>query len=69
MNNLKIEYYATYVEEVDCTIVWQYMYFGDDTAADNHEPIQTAIVGWYHGEPNDNDTKHYSNSTVIATYC
>lgn len=61
MNELKTEIYTTYVEGYDRTIVWQEMYLGD-------LHLQTTIMGWYYGEPDDEATKQYSNSTIIAQY-
>ena len=61
MNELKTEIYTTYVEGYDRTIVWQEMYIGE-------EPLQTAILGWYYGQPNDEATKQFSDSSIIAQY-
>ena len=68
---LKRDIEVTYIEEIDCTIVWQYMYLEEERHGQpdiEHIPVQQAILGWYHGEPNEADTKHYSNSTVIGDY-
>ena len=61
MNEVKTEVYTTYIEGYDRTIVWQELLVGELV-------VQTAILGWYYGEPDDAATKQYSNSSVIAQY-
>lgn len=68
---LKREIHATYIEEIDCTVVWQYMYLEEERHGQpdiDHEPVQQTILGWYHGEPTDEDTERYSNSTITGDY-
>lgn len=68
---LKREIQATYVEEIDCTVVWQYMYLEEERHGQpdvEHEPVQQTILGWYHGEPTEANTKQYSNSTITSDY-
>lgn len=68
---LKREIQATYVEEIDCTVVWQYMYLEEERHGQpdiDHEPVQQTILGWYHGEPDDESTKRYSSSTITGDY-
>lgn len=68
---LRRDIHATYVEEVDCTVVWQYIYLEEERHGQpdlDHEPVQTTILGWYHGEPEDDATEHFSCSTLVADY-
>lgn len=68
---LKRDITTTYIEEMDCTVIWQYIYLEETRHGQpdlNHEPIQQTIVGWYHGEPNAEATKQFSQSTMIADY-
>lgn len=68
---LKRDIDVTYIEEIDVTVVWQYMYLEEERHGQpdlEHIPVQQTILGWYHGEPNAADTKHYSNSTIIGDY-
>lgn len=68
---LKRDIQATYIEEIDCTVVWQYMYLEEERHGQpdiDHEPIQQTILGWYHGEPTDEDNNRYSNSTIVGDY-
>lgn len=52
---------VNYIREEDLTIVWQLMYISE-------ELIQRTLVGWYHGMPNDRDTKSFSHLNVMAQY-
>ena len=61
MNEVKTEVYTTYDEALDRTIVWQDLCVGDLC-------VQTAIIGWYCGEPDAAMTKQYSNSSIIGQY-
>lgn len=35
---------------------------------ENNEIRRMECVGWYCGEPNDEDTEHYKNSGLIALF-
>lgn len=52
---------TAYAERDDITFIMEYI------ETDNGEPIQTSVVGWYYGEPNDENTKHFYGKT-IGTY-
>lgn len=63
---IKVEYYCSYIPTEDKTIVWQ-----DLIAIDNHDEqqlIQTALVGWYCGEPDDKVTKDYCSMPTIGQF-
>lgn len=57
---------TSYIPDEDITIVWQDMYKYADGHGD--ELIQTTIVGWYCGEPDEKTTKSYSCSNLIGQY-
>lgn len=68
---LKTIVHAIYSEEIDCTVVWQYMFLEKErqgSTEPEHIPVQQTILGWYHGEPDEKSTEHFSNSTLIADY-
>ena len=55
------ELHTNYIYEEDVTIVWQYMFVGE-------ECIQRALVGWYHGSPDEQSTEQFSRLGVMAQY-
>lgn len=59
--NLRYETETTYIAELDRTIIWREVYLGD-------EPVQTMLVGWYYGEPDEKSTETFSFFPLIATY-
>ena len=61
MPTITTEIVTTYIPTEDITVVWQLLYVGD-------ENIQRTIVGWYHGEPDDESTKTFSHLGVMAQY-
>ena len=61
MNEVKTEVYTTYDAALDRTVVWQDLVVGDLC-------VQTAILGWYYGKPNNLNTTLYSNSRLVAQY-
>lgn len=52
---------TVYAEADDLTFIMEDKYAGDDLAS-------IECVGWYCGEPNDEDTAHYANRNMIAIY-
>ena len=68
MGDVKIytEIETSYIPSDDITIVWQNMYKYVEGEGD--ELIQRNLVGWYHGEPDDNTTPHYSNAPLTACF-
>ena len=44
---------AVYAEKNDITFIMEHI------QTDNGEPIQTAVIGWYHGEPDETGTWMY----------
>lgn len=61
MPKVTAEITTNYIPDEDITIVWQLMYVGD-------ENIQRTLVGWYHGEPDEESTKQFSHLNVMAQY-
>lgn len=47
------EIYTTYSEDVGITVILE------DTKNDNGDTVSTEIKGFYHGQPNEHDTKEY----------
>ena len=68
MTKIYIETDTSYIPEEDITIIWQNMYKYVEGEGDTH--IQRALVGWYHGKPNDKHTAYYSTNVIpmIANY-
>ena len=58
---VRTEFHVTYILTEDATIVWQYLFVGD-------ECIQRTIVGWYHGDPDERSTEMFSRLGVMAQY-
>ena len=52
---------TAYAENKDITFIMEHI------ETDNGDPIQTAVIGWYHGTPNDENTRQYSGD-LIAYY-
>ena len=50
-----------YAENADITFIMEY------TETDSGEPIQTAVIGWYYGEPNEENTRQFTGD-LIAYY-
>ena len=50
-----------YVPELDMTIITQDTYEGGHL-------VKEEIIGFYHGEPNDEDTKTYSHKGVVCKF-
>lgn len=48
-----------YISEMDMTVIIQYTYKAG-------VPIAEQIIGFYHGEPNDKDTKEYVGKGIAA---
>ena len=55
------EIYTTYAPDTDITFIMEDVYNGD-------ELVSTEIKGFYYGEPNTDDTKHYYGGGIKATY-
>lgn len=58
---VRTELHTSYILEEDATIVWQYLYVGE-------ECIQRTIVGWYHGSHDERSTNMFSHLGVMAQY-
>lgn len=68
---LKKDVFATYIEDIDCTVVWQDLWLEEERHGQpdlEMEPVQRVILGWYFGKPNKAETEHYSMSTTVAQY-
>lgn len=68
---LKRTIYTTYIEELDRTIVWQDLDLEEEVPGQSNidiEPVQTSIMGWYHGEPTDEATESFSHNAIVAQY-
>lgn len=66
MPKIHTEFETSYIHDLDITIVWQNMYlYVDDKVVDF---VQRALVGWYHGEPDDKVTPSYANMPLIGQY-
>lgn len=63
MTNVTEKFRMSYIPEEDVTIVWQDLIVDD-------ECVQTSLVGWYHGEPDDAILEKYYSSHLqnIARY-
>jgi hypothetical protein len=57
---------TSYIPDEDTTIIWQDMY--KYTEGEGDELIQRAVIGWYHGAPEDRYTDYFSKSSLIANY-
>ena len=58
---IKTELEVDYLPNRDVTILWQNLYVGDDI-------VQTCIVGFYHGCPDDRATAAFNMQPLIAQY-
>lgn len=56
---MKKELIAMYVREYDKTIIFEHTY-------KDGECIRIELVGWYYGEPNQEDTKNFANRNYVA---
>lgn len=61
MSKITTEITTNYIPEEDITIVWQLLYV-------DGENIQRTIVGWYHGETNEESTETFSRLGVMGQY-
>lgn len=59
--NTTTKIHTMYAESDDTTFIMETTFAGDDVAS-------IECIGWYCGEPNDEDTKHYGNRNMIAIY-
>jgi len=66
MPKIYAEFETSYIHDLDITVVWQNMYMYTEGEGDEH--IQRALVGWYHGEPDDKVTPDYANMPLIGQY-
>lgn len=57
MTNI-VEYYS---ENGDITFLMEEIWDGED-------PVESKVVGFYYGEPNEEDTKYFAHRGVIAKY-
>lgn len=58
---MKKEIETAYAPANDITFIMEYI------ETDDGEPIQSSVVGWYYGEPDDESTKHFYGKTT-GTY-
>lgn len=60
--NKKIE--TGYIPELDRTVIFE------NTFKDNqfHDIASTKIIGWYFGEPNEEDTKIFGDGSIEAIF-
>ena len=58
---VRTEIHASYDITEDATVVWQYLFVGE-------ECIQRTIVGWYHGDPTEEGTERFSHLGVMSQY-
>lgn len=58
---MKKTIYTAYAEKNDITFIME------DLETDSGELIQTSVVGWYYGEPNDENTSYYIGK-ITASY-
>ena len=56
-----VAYVGCYCQGHDLTFVQRELYL-------NGEIVMATCVGWYHGEPSDEATKHFSNNKLTAVY-
>lgn len=61
MDDIRYEFYATYIPSEDITVVWQNLYVKEDC-------IQRSLVSFYYGEPDDATTKSYSQMPLTAQF-
>ena len=66
MAKIYTEVNTSYIPDEDTTIIWQDMYKYVEGEGDTH--IQRALIGWYHGKPEDKYTAYHSQSTLNANY-
>lgn len=62
-----IDLVPEYVPSTDHTFIMEYTYITDGITGDV-DCVSQECVGWYCGEPNDEDTKRYANRNMKATY-
>ena len=55
------EIYTAYAPHNDITFIMK------DTHDENGEPLTTEVVGWYYGEPNENNTRDFIGD-LVAEY-
>lgn len=66
MPKIYTELETSYIPDLDITVVWQNMYKYVEGEGDEH--IQRALVGWYHGSPDDKSTAFYGTAPLIGSY-
>ena len=59
--NATHEIYTAYAQHDNITFIMK------DTLGENGEPCATEVVGWYHGEPDENNTKSFVGD-LVAEY-
>lgn len=52
---------ATHAPDTDITFIMEYI------ETNEGEPVQTSVVGWYYGEPDEGNTAYYIGK-LTATY-
>lgn len=52
---------TAYAPHTDMTFIIEYI------ETDEVEPVQTSVVGWYYGEPDEESTQHFIGK-LTATY-
>ena len=61
LNTIRVRLYGAYAEADDMTFVME------DTTVDG-KCVKLECVGWYCGEPNDDDNKKYADRNYTALY-
>lgn len=51
-----------YIPEMDTSVIFRYVYDGEGSL------YSKEVIGWYQGEPNDEDTEQYKDCVLKATF-
>lgn len=66
MPKIYTELETSYIPDLDITVVWQNMYMYVEGVGDDF--LQRALIGWYHGRPDEHATATYGINALIANY-
>lgn len=55
------ELIANYIQGYDRTVIFEHTYL-------NNECIKIELVGWYFGEPNEDNTKQFANRNYVCKF-
>lgn len=61
------EIYTAYAPQNDITFIMRDTFRIIDKATHDGELCSTSVIGWYYGEPNEENTQYYKGK-LIATY-